>query len=533
MRHPALTRFFAAFLAVISVITLISGCLCIQKAGSDREKQNTSTARLSGKTAEAKALRAELDAMPEAFERQSAAYDEAKERYDSEKLSYRKDLSIYTATEAGLKQGQEQLDEGYAALRMGWIQHDNGEKKLKEVEEKFLPGYEEYLARKAQLEEAKKQLEQGEQLLASLPDLAVVREKLTALKNAQADVDAALAALRSAAQNAPTDPESGEPDSEAQRAQLAAAFGTLSARLAVLQTKLSETPGLEQLAQTLSPGIAALSGQTAGLAAGSQSAEELAAAAGQILTAGQGISAGLSKAIAAYEQTLLMLANLPALRAQLEQGEAALKEIEPTLLKAKKGIDDGKKQLDKAKQALISAEAKLISGTKELNDKKAEQETTKEELDRRKAGMEEEAERLDALLREVEAYRDKRDRFSNLRYALLADEGIAARVRAGEDLIAGAEEELTGRAADTQREYELRFAAAVCMLAAALFGVAATAAAFRDRRSVLLLLSSALAFALAAAAEGVSWYAGRGMIYTVLFVGVAAAAVLALNLRKA
>ena len=121
MRHPALTRFFAAFLAVMSAITLISGGICIRKAGNDREKQNTNTLRLSQKTAEAKELHAELDSMSESFEDKNAEYDEAKARYDSEKLSYRKDLAIYTATEAALKQAQEKIDEGYAALRTGWI----------------------------------------------------------------------------------------------------------------------------------------------------------------------------------------------------------------------------------------------------------------------------------------------------------------------------------------------------------------------------------------------------------------------------
>ena len=51
--------------------------------------------------------------------------------------------------------------------------------------------------------------------------------------------------------------------------------------------------------------------------------------------------------------------------------------------------------------------------------------------------------------------------------------------------------------------------------------------------TILCAVIAALAFVLAAAAEGVSCYAGRGMIYTVLFVGVFGAAVLTLNLKKA
>ena len=65
------------------------------------------------------------------------------------------------------------------------------------------------------------------------------------------------------------------------------------------------------------------------------------------------------------------------------------------------------------------------------------------------------------------------------------------------------------------------------------FAIIAVTAAFKERQEIRILLPSALAAALAAAAEGVSYYAGRGMIYTVLFVGVFALGVLALNLKKA
>ena len=106
-------------------------------------------------------------------------------------------------------------------------------------------------------------------------------------------------------------------------------------------------------------------------------------------------------------------------------------------------------------------------------------------------------------------------------------------MRSGEGLVDGAERELERKRAATQREYALRLAAAVLMLSAALFGMIGTAAAFRDGERTLLRLGTAFAFALSAAAEGVSLYAGRGLIYTVLFVGIFGALILALNIRKA
>ncbi|MBR0208372.1 MAG: hypothetical protein IJQ43_05710 [Oscillospiraceae bacterium] len=529
MRHPALTRFFAAFLAVVSVITLISGGVCIKKAADSMEKQNTNTARLSEKAAEAKELRAALDAMPESFERKSDAYDEAKERYDSEKLSYRKDLSIYTATEAALKQAQEKIDEGYAALRMGWIEHDNGEKALNDAEAQFRPGYEQYLAGKAQLEEGKKQVAQAEKLLESIPDPGMLRTGLDALKASRTEIGASLDAIQNTLEHPPTDPETGEVDSAAQSAQLLSQLAALSGRLAAVQASVSDVYGAEAVSQAL----AALARQAGSMSGGGMSEEELVAAARNLVASGQSLSGAFNSLIASSEQTLTMLEGLPELKAQLAQAEAALKEGEPALLKAKKAFEEGRAGLEKAKQALIYAEAQLIKGKKELEEKQAEQLATKEDLDRRKTELEQEAERLAAMLREVEDYRDKKDRFGNLRYALLADEGISARVRAGEDLIEGSEEELRLRAAGTKREYELRLAAAIAMIAAALCGVVTTCASFRDRQGVRILLPAALAFVFAALAECLSVHAARGPIYTVLFVGLFAAAVLALNLKKA
>ena len=556
MRHPALTRFFAAFLAVASAITLISGYLCIRKAGNDRDKQNTNTQRLTEKNDEARTLRAELDAMPEAFEEKSAAYDEAKAKYDSEKNNYRKDLSIYTATESALKTAQEEIDAGYAELRMGWIQHDNSEKTVDEAEAEFLPYYEQYLSGKAQLEENKAKYEQAAALKESLPELSLIRTGLDAMKSTKSAASATIDEIRNTIQNPPLTTviedgggdegdgegeEGGESeapveitviDRDALQTQLSTQIAALSRYIGTLSAMASMSY-TDSFSQAITPAASAVSEQSARIAGGTLSADELLAAGSAVVTAGQSMCSSLDTQIASAEQTVTLLESLPEMKAQLDKAEATLKEQEPTILATKQTIDDSRSQLDTAKNLLIYAEAKLIAGTKELEENRAKQEETKEDLDRRKTELEEESVRLEAMYREVEDYRDKKDRFHTLRYALLADEGIAARERAGEDLIEGAAAELTQRSADTQREYELRFAAACGMLAAAAFGLITVAAAFREKGRVGLLLCSALAFLLSAAAEGVSCYAGRGMIYTVLFVGVFGFAVLVFNLRKA
>ena len=71
------------------------------------------------------------------------------------------------------------------------------------------------------------------------------------------------------------------------------------------------------------------------------------------------------------------------------------------------------------------------------------------------------------------------------------------------------------------------------MLCAALCGALTVAAAFRDKVGGKLLIPASLAVMLSAAAEVVSVLAQRGLIYTVLFVGIFALGVLAINLKKA
>ena len=532
MRHPALTRFFAAFLAVVSAITMISGALCIKKAADSQKKQNTDTERLSDKAAEAKKLAAVLDAMSADFEDLNAAYEEDREQYDADKRAYRKDLSIYTATEGGLKEGQEQLDEGYAALRMGWIQHDNGEKALDEAEAQFQPGYEQYLAGKAQLEEGRRQLEQAEELKKKLPDLALLRTALNAARASSDAIGPEVDAMRKTLQDPPRDPESGQIDPDALRTLLTGHLTALSSRLSGVREATSVyTP--EELEKAIEPSAAALNELAARLADGSLSTEELMASAEELMKTGQGMDLSFNEALDRADQTLTMLENLPQMREELDRAQAALDESEPMILEAKKGFEEGRRQLDAAKDMLIIMEAQLIEGKKTLEEKRQEQEQTREDLEERKLELERRSRSLDERLRELEEYREKKDRFSDLRYALLADEAIAARVRSGEELVDGAERELELKRAATQREYALRLAAAVLMLSAALFGMIGTAAAFRDGGRTLLRLGTAFAFALSAAAEGVSLYAGRGLIYTVLFVGIFGALILALNIRKA
>ncbi len=533
MRHPALSRFLAAILAVVSALTLLSGGICIKKAVDSREQQNRELSLLAGRMEEAAALRAEIDAMADECEGLDAEYDERSWQHAKDMLSYRKDLAMYTATEAGLKTGAEQLEEGYKGLRMGWIQHDNALKLLEEGEKQFQPGYEQYLAGKKQLEEGFEQLRQAEQLKETLPDTAMLRTGLRAVESRSDGISAALSGISGTLQNPPRDPETGEIDDAAFRARLGPQVAALSLQLAAVREVMLASYSAEELDAALQPAAAALASLSAEIADGSRSAEEIIASANSLLAPVSQLPGSVSAIIAAADQTLDMLDDLPAMRARLEAADAALKEGEPALLAAKAKIDEGKKQLAKAKDILVYTEAQLIKGKKSLEEKQAEQDETRVELDRRKGELESEQRALTELHGRVEGYAERKDRFSNLRFALLADEGVSSRVRAGGELLPAAEEEYEARMAASERELAQRLCAAILMILSAGAAVFAVTAAFRDRPGRPLLLPAGLAFAAAAAAEGVSLYAGRDLIYTALFTAIFALALALLNLKKA
>ena len=533
MRHPALTRFFAAFLAVVSAITLLSGGICIKKAADSRTKQNTYIERLSDKADEAALLSEEIDSMRAAYEDRDRRYDAMREQYEEDMLSYRRDLAMYTATEAGMKQGREQLEEGYAGLRMGWIQHDNAIKALEEAEAQFQPGYEQYLAGKEQLAEGQKKLEEAEALAAKLPDPALMRAALDATRAAEGPLSATVDSLSALLQNPPLDPQSGEVDRDALVSQMQNHLTTLSSQLSGVRDAMDGSYTPEELQSALAPAVAALNEQIEKLSDGAMTPEELLEDARARLPGEQEMPKTLAEALDRADETLSMLENLPEMRRQLDEAQRALAESEPMLLQAKSGFEEGRKQLDALQEMLILTEAQLIKGKAALEEKEQEQIETRSELDRRRAELEETSGELKRLGAEVEKYKDKKDRFSNLRYALLADGGIAGRTGKGTELIEAARAELDSQSDAAEKEYALRLAAALGMLLAAAAGILTVAAAFRDKQGWRLLAPAAMALALSAAAEGVSVAGERGLIYTVLFVGIFAAGVAALNIRKA
>ena len=589
MRHPALTRFFAAFLAVVSAITLLSGGICVKKARDTRAKQERDLKLLDERWREAVALDGELEQMREQYEALDADHEQLTADYGAEMLSFRKDLAIYTATEAGLKQGAEQLEEGQKGLSKGWVAYYKGVEALEEAEEQFKPGYEQFLAGKAALADGWQKYYLAEEFVNGGADIEGISAMVEAGGAVSRSLAASMAGLEETLRNPPVDPETGELDretlavrmaeqsaaileelaaseelSEGARAALEMMVRFVEANAATLQDLIAggytpeevqgyiaqqgaelqerlnsveqltdELDGAQSEIDELKAKLEQLRDSAEEIAQGELSESELVSTLADMLGTTRSLLGDTASILDGVGPLMAMLRDLPAMKEQLADAQAALDESEPMLLAAKKGFAEGWEKMAEAELALINAGAEIEKGRQALQEKHDEQLQTRAELDRRKTEMEKNSKTLAEQREKLAVYTEKKDHFNNLRYAMLANKGVSSRVRDGASLLSAAEAEIAAEQTDMEREYRFRMAAAGLMAACGLLGAVTVVLVFRDKPGMAMKLSAALAALLTATAEGVSYTAERGMIYTVLFVGIFALGILALNLKKA
>ena len=586
MKHPALTRFFAAFLAAVCALTLVSGALCVRKAAANREKQNNDIAVLDRRTADAGAILAELEELCAQYELTADELTELSAQYSAELEQYHRDLAVFTATEAAVKQGSEQLRFGLGEFYTAKAKFEEGEAAFSELEAQFNEGYKQFLEGKAALAEswelyylAKEYVDSGvdvaeekaaikagrelcDELIVSVaalrdtlaaidPDKGINSEELAALISKQAgeildkmqdinDLDeAALAAYESAKRfyeaNSDVIDEliSGGLTREEAEKIISGRAGELSRQIEATEKLLALLGENEGDNKELAEKLSKIRTEAELIASGELDGAELVTTTISMLDTELELLDYASEALSAAEELLTMLENLPEMKKQLDEAQKAMDESEKAILEGKRQIEQGREQLEAARATLKAAEEQLYNARIQLAEEKEKLIATRADLDERKARLESTALSVEEMDEIVSFYKQRQESFNTLKYALLANAGIAARVADGAGLIESAEQELDHMRQSMAREYSMRITAAALMLCGALAGLAAVIAAFREKKGWRILLPAALAMVLTAAAEGVSYYAGRGMIYTVLFVGVFALGVLALNLKKA
>ena len=151
---------------------------------------------------------------------------------------------------------------------------------------------------------------------------------------------------------------------------------------------------------------------------------------------------------------------------------------------------NGISQMMDAQNQMDSAELGLIRDSVSLSIEK--EELVKEE------------EEIAALKAELSSLRADDSRLRSLRASFTANEGIAASMKKGSDILALARREASAELKDYKKQFRLDLAENIAMVISAAFAVIGVPAAFEKRRSRAALLAPAWLFTIfAAAADGI------------------------------
>ena len=173
MKHQALSRVISAVLAVMCLVTLISGVAGFVSAGKDFSQDRSDYKTLRDRIAEAESLDAQLNCGKDEYDKTAAELKAEKGQYDDDASRHREELTEYTATNAGLQMGSGSIGSAASTLEEGWKQYNAAREQFDAMEAEFNVGYNKYLAAKAQIEsgwqeynDGVAQIEQGKAAIA-------------------------------------------------------------------------------------------------------------------------------------------------------------------------------------------------------------------------------------------------------------------------------------------------------------------------------------------------------------------------------
>lgn len=577
MKHPALVRVLAVALAVVSVLTLLSGAVCTGKAAKDKAENTRQSDVLSNKTDNASLLQKRLEEDRAEFNSADLALPDTQTQYDQDLFAFRKELATHTATRAGLVMGRKALGMASYTLETGLAQYQQGLAAYEQGAAAFEEGYQQYLAAKQGLEqgwaaydEAMAQLEaNSEELAQKRQQVESLMSAVTAGRETVAELKAYIAGLK---EQLPADQEA------------------LEEKLKELETLINElAPKLSQYEKDmlLYQAACALYGEAENLIAAlveqGYSEEEILAKADELCMQGFGMcfqelklwleenepvldeenqeiqdsqiqieltqeqyeallklieenkglldsaeetlskaeerlaeqEAQLQAALDAMDEPYRQLALL---KAQLEEAQRLLDESEPAVLEGKAQLEAAREGLELAEQAITEGQNQLNAGWGQLADKERELAGQAEELRAEKARLEGVYEDIDALELTVEDYESLEGAYSAARAELLAYEGVAARVNGGGELIASAQAELQKMQEQARRDYRGRLLMSVLMILCGVFGILSVLIAFEKIKCRGLWLFVLAAVLLSAGSVLCSLLLGRGLLYTAVFV---------------
>ena len=214
----------------------------------------------------------------------------------------------------------------------------------------------------------------------------------------------------------------------------------------------------------------------------------------------------------------------------LDAAQRLMGLVEPTILDAKEQMDSAHHQLALGQEAILDGQRKVKDGYRQIDRTEEDLLHQLERMKRRRLRLQAEKGELDGLEAVIDRYENELGQYRTLRAQLMADDAIYARKQAGEDFLDAAREELSLRIPAHRTEYRLRCLIHALMIAAGAFGLLSALGAFEKPRIRRLWLPLLAALLPTVAAEGISLALGRGLLYSVLFVGVFALLLLPLCL---
>lgn len=579
MRHPAVTRMLGVFLAVVSVISLVAGVLGYGRAAGDYREQQREDTLLDSRIQKAEDLRLQMEEQQADYDAASEVFPDRDADHRHARSDYRMKLATYTATRAGLVIGRRQLDEAAATLeesmamfRQGLIMFIEGKKSFDQI-------YSAYEVLRGTLDQglaiyrgAAARVPAGsDDEVVFTPEEILALAELGHLGNAQTrelleDLREGIPAdqrqagdfvKRALEEYNEVSPELDnfsveqlaygvsqalyDQASVAMESQLAEGVSPEEARAAADQI-CEETLGLsfDEVGQWLDenkPDENGEGGQGTSippemmqmLLEQMPNDRDLVDVAVGLL---DGSDRDLSEKEAAFRADPHDMSAAELLVASfgesLDASQRLLGLVEPTLIETKKQMDDAQHQLAVGRDAILEGQRQVEDGYMKL-DRTAEDLLHRlERMRRLRVRLEAERSDLDQLKSVIDRYEDAFAQYRTLRAQLLGDDAIYDRKEAGEDFMDAAREELALRVPAHRTQYRLRLVICTLMIVAGAFGLLSALGTFEKPRIRRLWLPLLAALVPTLAAEAISIALRRGLLYSVLFVGIFSLAILPL-----
>ncbi len=577
MKHPALVRALAVALAVVSVLTLLSGAVCIGKATKDNNENTRQYNVLSEKTKNASLLQRRLEEDRTEFNSADSLLSESQAQYDEDIFAFRKELATHTATRAGLMMGRSALSTADDALETGLEQYNQGLAAYEQGAAAFEEGYQQYLTAKQGLEqgwaayyEAVAQLEaNSEELTQQRQQVESLMSTVTATRETTAELKDYIASLK---EQMPVDQAALEEklkELESLINELAPKLSQYEKEMLVYQAACTLYDEAEKLmAQLVEQGysedevkalVDELCMQGFGMSFEElklwlesnepvlneenqeiedsqieiQLTQEQYDALLKLINENEGLLDSAEDALTKAEELLAQqeqelqaaldamdepARQLVLLKAQLEEGQSLLEENEPAILEGKAQLEAAKAGLDLAQAAIEEGKNQISAGWGQIAAQEQELEEQAEELKAEKARLEDVYDEIDDLELTVEDFESLEDKYTAARAALMAYEGVAGRVNNGGELVASAQAELQTMQQQAEKDYRGRLLMSALMILCGVFGLLSVFSAFEKLRQSRLWLYATAAALLAAGSELCSLLLGRGLLYTSIFV---------------